>query len=264
VKDQCIWCGNSSIGKQSIEHIVPKAIGCPDGFVLKNGEVCKNCNNGMGHLDQALIGDFEIPALIAGVPRGNDKGPRVHSYGNTFAHQSAQGTELFINMDAKAIVLKNGFELGGFKGRERDLKWKLSVNGNEVKATGQFYFGKSPKVARSLYKIGLSWVAYSLGSNVARTLIQSSIGSFVKKGYPVRPVFLYSIDDPNRYRHEFSGHITKDGKLVATSFVLAGCAKFVIDLTDDLSFSDVFYRASISMLGTESWTKLPPTWIPKA
>jgi HNH endonuclease len=259
----CIWCGNPSVGKGSIEHIIPKAIGCPDGFELKNGEVCRNCNNGLGHLDQAVVADFEVPALIAGVPRGRLKGPEIHSFGNTFAHQHAlRGTEIFINMDPKPITLENGLTLGGFKGRERDLRWKLTVDGKQATASSGFEFGRSPKVARALYKIGLSWVAYSCGAKVARNLICSDIGAFVKKGYPVRPVFMFSEADSNQYRHQFSNHIEKSSRLVATTFRL-GHSRFFIDLTSDLSFSAEWYAATLSLHGEHGWTTLPPSWEPE-
>jgi hypothetical protein len=37
VMKPCIWCKKQSTSKQSIEHIIPESLGCPEAFVLMDG-----------------------------------------------------------------------------------------------------------------------------------------------------------------------------------------------------------------------------------
>ncbi|MCF6319932.1 MAG: HNH endonuclease, partial [Proteobacteria bacterium] len=74
--NKCIWCGKFNQDKD-IEHIIPEALGCPKDFFLDNGVVCKKCNNNLAYLDRAVIGDFKIPAFLAGVTKKKNKSPKV-------------------------------------------------------------------------------------------------------------------------------------------------------------------------------------------
>lgn len=65
--NDCIWC-KRPVRKTNIEHILPESLGCPPQFVLQ-GCVCMSCNNSLGHVDQALLKQFEIVAFMHGVPR---------------------------------------------------------------------------------------------------------------------------------------------------------------------------------------------------
>lgn len=64
---KCIWCKRSD-GLLSLEHVFPEGLGCPDGFVLRAGEVCKTCNNELAHLDQAVIDELDVIGYMNDVP----------------------------------------------------------------------------------------------------------------------------------------------------------------------------------------------------
>lgn len=42
----CVYCGNSTLGEENLEHIIPESLGCKD--ILYAGAVCKQCNNRLG------------------------------------------------------------------------------------------------------------------------------------------------------------------------------------------------------------------------
>lgn len=54
----CIWC-RQSVKDRIPEHIIPEAIGCPDGMVLDRGEVCGECNHRLAKLDRVLADTSE-------------------------------------------------------------------------------------------------------------------------------------------------------------------------------------------------------------
>lgn len=78
VKPCCLWCGSEEF-RPSIEHILPEALACPPGFVLRDC-VCRPCNNGLAHIDQALLKKFELVTFIKGVRRKKGKPPSVVSW----------------------------------------------------------------------------------------------------------------------------------------------------------------------------------------
>jgi HNH endonuclease len=72
----CIWCTKLN-ASTAVEHIIPEALGCPNGFVLKDGAVCESCNNNLGHLDQAVLDEFDMLVFLAGVKESVDDHQRL-------------------------------------------------------------------------------------------------------------------------------------------------------------------------------------------
>jgi len=95
---RCIWCTKLNSDKD-IEHIFPEAIGCPKGFHLEGGVVCKFCNNSLAYLDQAVTSEFEIPAFMVNVIGKKNKSPKISSYGNLKGEYINSEKTFFINMD---------------------------------------------------------------------------------------------------------------------------------------------------------------------
>jgi hypothetical protein len=63
----CFWCGDLCDGTQPPEHVIPEALGSPEGAVLS--DVCKGCNHGtLAGLDHALVASLDIVRWQAGVP----------------------------------------------------------------------------------------------------------------------------------------------------------------------------------------------------
>src|SRR5918995_740309 len=104
---RCIWCKKPNVDTD-IEHIIPEALGCPEGFVLTAGAVCGSCNNNLGHLDQAVIDEFDIPAFIAGVRGKRGRPPKINSRGNMFGTWGESGPVIHVNMGRNPIKAEGG------------------------------------------------------------------------------------------------------------------------------------------------------------
>lgn len=92
---KCIWCKKTN-QPPSVEHIIPEVVGCPDGFVLNNGEVCRPCNNRLGHADRAIAHEFDFVLHHFNVPRKRGKPPEIRSRGNVVATSAPR--EISFNM----------------------------------------------------------------------------------------------------------------------------------------------------------------------
>jgi len=252
---RCIWCGDSTTGHEPPEHVVPEAIGCPEDFVLRNGEVCASCNHGLAHLDQALIHDLEVYALLAGVPRKRGRGAKVSSYGNLQAEVKDSHANFFFNMDPVPVTLDSGKQLPGFRGRERDIRASIAVDGSTATIEFPLEFGRSPKVARALVKLGAEYLCWAIGRDVAADVIAGPIADFVLRGAGYRPVILTGADW-SKYQHRFE-HIGRvDGQGWYVYFRLAH-SEVIVDLSSDLAAFRTMAPHLYETLGPKGWTTLP-------
>jgi hypothetical protein len=222
---------------------------------LRDGEVCAACNNGLAHLDQALVHDLEVYAMLAGVPRKGGRPPKISSYGNMRADVQDGHCRYYFNMESKPVVTETGTHLPGYRGRERDIKADLTVDGNAVMITFPVEFGRSPKVARALVKLGAEYLCWAKGRDCAADVLAGEIANYVVNGNGYRPVILFG-GDRSRYEHRFE-HIGKvDGSGWYCCFRIAHFS-IMIDLTPDLS---AFRRMAAHLhesLGSSGWTTLP-------
>jgi HNH endonuclease len=77
--NRCIWCQQSPFGHH-VEHVIPEALGGPPGLGLTSAVICVDCNNGLGHLDQAVCDEFDFSAFMARVPRKKVLSRRTQSW----------------------------------------------------------------------------------------------------------------------------------------------------------------------------------------
>lgn len=252
---QCIWCRRLTTDREPPEHIVPEAIGCPEDFVLRNGEVCASCNHGLGHLDQALVQDLEVYAAMAGVPSRKGRSSRISGYGNVVADQVGGKLTYFFNMGSTPVEIRPGKMLPGFRGKARDLKAHMKAKGGKAEITFDVGFGESPKVARALVKLGAEYLCWGLGPEIAAAVIQGPIADFVIHGRGYRPVVLFS-PDKSKYEHVFEHLVQTEEGHHACMFRLAHM-HVMVDLTPNLSAFPGFASALYQMHGRKTWTTLP-------
>lgn len=189
----CLWCGEPTTG--TLEHILPESLGCPAGFVLKSG-VCAACNNGLGHVDQALLHEFELIACLAGVPRKGGRPPAIHSWASIAAATTANGPEWHVNAGPQAMVAL-GKNLAAAKPSNGISNVQFTTNGGIGTLTFKQTFGKGPKFMRALYKVALSSLAYFHGLDAARDPKYDAIRTFVKEGKGgYRALMFTSADKP--------------------------------------------------------------------
>jgi HNH endonuclease len=173
----CIWCGSLTHG--SLEHILPEALGCPSDFILTEG-VCISCNNGLGHVDQALVHEFELIACLAGVPRKSGP-PGIHSWAAVAATTTASGPEWHLNAGPQPIPALNK-KLAAAKPSNGISNVAMSVKDGVGTITFDQTFGADPKFVRAVYKTALGSLAFFEGLAAARHEKFDPIRTFVRSG----------------------------------------------------------------------------------
>lgn len=180
VKD-CIWC-KRPVRKSNIEHILPDALGCPPSFVLHD-DVCIACNNGLGHVDRALIRQFEIAAFVNGVPRKGGKPPIINSWTGIRGHVGAEGPAIFINAGPQTVqALGSNLHAATPRGGIHSVEMGPRVVGQRSDISFKQEFGNDPKLRRALYKVGFGTLAYHMGAAEALRDCYDPVRAFVRKG----------------------------------------------------------------------------------
>lgn len=149
---KCIYCLKSDNTFQSEEHIFPEGLG-NDEAVLPKGYVCDSCNNGvLSGLDSYLI-DFEPIAFlqVQFVPyTKSGKLPKANFQNMTV--EKTHPTHIKITAKDKSGRIQNKKELG-----DGWVSWNMNFRGKQVNPV---------RLGRSLYKIGLGFVALDQGLHV--------------------------------------------------------------------------------------------------
>lgn len=247
----CIWCQRSN-QPASIEHIIPEAIGCPEGFVLRNGEVCRKCNNGLASLDQALAQEFDILSFMAGVPRKRGRKPKVDSRGNFVAYRTESGPVIAINMDPTPVTTPDGVRVAARGGSSRNIAGTLKKAGNIGEVRFGTTIGTSPLFSRATHKIALGAVAYFFGSEVALNPEFDPVREFVVSGKGNRSIIMISTSD-SAYRNTVWRPSPGSDVLC---FRLA-TMDFFVDISPTQTVMPTLVRELKQKKGNKGWTVLP-------
>lgn len=217
---------------------------------------CGRCNHGLAHLDQALIGDLEIFATLAGVPRKRGRPPKVSSYGNLKADVKEGHLNAYFNMDPTPVATPDGQRLGAYRGKPRDVAAQFAQEGTQGTITFDISFGKSPKVARALVKMGAEYFCYAQGRQLASDVIAGSVSDFVRFGRGDRPLILGPAEDVS-YRHWFGQihRISDDGW-----YCIFRLAHFevLVDLSPRGTVFEIMAARMFDRHGGKGWSTLPP------
>jgi hypothetical protein len=242
----CIWC-KALNAPPSVEHIIPEALGCPPGFELKGGVVCKSCNNGLGHIDQAVVDEYDFILFAANIPRKGGRAPEVRNRGNVVATRGKNGPEIHFNMEPHSVEGPSGASVAPFKGQPRNIKAQFEVTLPLANVNFEVPFGQGPKFARGIHKIALSSLAYFLGHELAASPTFDAVRTYVVKGHGDRQV-LFRFADDQKYSHLVSPpYVSKDGlHLVGMRL---GMVEFIVDLSPQMSLLQGVHEKS---LGSEA------------
>lgn len=251
----CIWCLKDS-SDSDVEHIFPEALGCPDHLTLPGSIVCKRCNNGLAHLDQVVVDDFDFLLLMHGIRRKRGKPPIVASRGNVHATTSTDGLSICFNLDAVDQVAPWGQRVGPYRGRSRDIKPKIEKLGGKL-CSIEFDapIGQDNKFPRGMYKIALNSITYMLGPVVARSERFNWLRNYVKRGGKRRKIMLTSTQNKNFTVTAFPPWINAHGDYALQ--VQIGLANFLLDLSEDESLMPVFEQEALSQYGKSGFSVFP-------
>lgn len=250
----CIWC-KKEVTKNSYEHIIPEALGCPDTFVLNNYEICNTCNNRFGNIDHALINAFDFFAFMSGVPRKKGKSPVISNKGNFYAHYVEGKPVIHINMNKSITTSSKGIKLGKYGKSLRNVKGEFESNEENWKVDLNFQFGDDPKLVRALYKIGLEALVYFLGKDVVSSNGYNTIRDYVLTGRGNRKVILKLTNDL-KYRNEVHTPYKKEGVGYGVHIRIA-YVEFFIDLTEDQSLLPDLENEFKKHYGEKGWGVFP-------
>lgn len=250
----CIWCKTPNNSK-AIEHIIPEALGCPDEFIFSDGTVCERCNNKLGHIDRAVIDEYDLILFQHGVPRKKGRSPAVRSRGNFIADYDQEGKKFMaINMNRDSVEGPDGSKIAGFKNSERNVNGSFEPIGKAGRISYSITFGKPKKFRRGIVKIAFSSIAYFLGSNQLLSSEYDGIRRFVKSGYGDRPILLTKNDDLN-FKNQVWSPFERDD-FYGVTFRL-GPVEYFVDLSPDGNFFDELLDMKKRQSGDDSWTYLP-------
>lgn len=250
----CIWCKGVGL-PSALEHIIPEPLGCPEGFVLSNGEVCRSCNNGLAHLDQAVVEDFDFLSFMAGVPRKKGRPPTIRSRGNVIGTTGPAGREISISMERYSVNAHDGSTLAPFGKSSRNIDATFERDGQMAKTSFSVPFGQNSKFLRGAVKIAFSSLAYFLGSDTALAENFDPIRCYVREGKGERRILLTSSTDDGYINRVWSPWKSESGDYAVT-FRLA-CVEFCVDLSPRMDLLPELEQKMIQMYGKSGWTSLP-------
>lgn len=175
----CIWCLSGRY-TPSEEHVFPDALGCPPEYILRRG-VCRPCNNRLGHIDHALLRQFELIAFMQGTPRKGGRRPSVDSWASLLGREGAAGRELIVNA-GRGVWEVGGRRLAAASARTGLLEPKLTIQGAVAEASFSLPLGDDPKFNRAVYKVALGAVALVRGAAHAAAASFDPVRRFVLDG----------------------------------------------------------------------------------
>jgi len=248
----CIWC-KKIINNPTREHIIPEALGNPVDFML---ELCRPCNNNLGHLDQAVIDQFDIPIFNAGVKRKKGKSPIISNRGNVVGRITSTGPEIHVNMENHNVISPDGIKIAPFRGTNRNIKIFVKQDNDNLEISLEFeIFTNRPKFVRGIYKIGFSSLAYFLGTEVAIRDEFDSIREFVLHGKGDRKILIQACTD-TLYKNEVNQPLIRNENEYCVRLRLM-CFEFLIDLSPNHSLFPIWVQLSRKLYGDDGWKCLP-------
>ena len=262
----CIWCLKPSGTNAPPEHIYPQACGCPDTFVLRDGEVCKDCNHRLATVDKAIVNNFEAILLMMNIPRSDGKARRLVSYSNMDASMRP-GEEPKIRIDVKhthaevppgTVLTKNA------PGKRSIKLWVEKMHGDMPEFKLQTEFRHDKKFSRGLHKIALEIVALTAGREFACDSQFNEVRSFALKGDGNRYSLLSGVKGPlatEDWEQVISSieapppSVTANGELVV--WFRLGPVRFLVDLSPGQTMLPIFVKAALAQYGPDGWGYAP-------
>ena len=251
---KCIWCLQLN-NDTTEEHIIPETLGCPPEFVFKDGTVCQSCNNKLGHVDQAVINDFDFASFEADIKRKGNRPASIRSRGNVCAGYGAEGKFIFFNMGPGQVKDPSNNIVAPFNGSNRHINATFMREGHLGKVSFDVKFAISKKFRRGIYKIGLNTLAYFLGRNKVLHDDFNPIREFVVRGKGDRTIFIRACENKNYSNQVWPPYVNERNYF---SIVLRiAFIEFLMDLSPDCSITPVVYEKSKEVYGDQGWTYMP-------
>jgi hypothetical protein len=221
---------------------------------LSNGAVCTECNNFLGHLDQALLNQFEIPAFMAGVPRKKGRPPEIKSRGNVIGTVGSFGKEISINMETHPVFAHDGSKLTGFGKSPRNIRAALDQSGQAASISFAVQLDHDPKFIRGIVKIAFSSLAYFLGTDFALTEVFDPVRLYVRNGQGARSI-LCVVSHEDCYKNQvWRPCESKTGECMVK--LRLAYFEFYVDLSPNLTLFPIMKEKAKVLYGETGWSWL--------
>ena len=253
-RESCIWCLRES-ADTDVEHIFPEALGCPTHLTLPGSIVCKRCNNGLAHLDQVVVDDFDFLLFMNGIIRKRGRAPEISNRGNVFATCTSTGNAIFFNLESVERVTPGGRRIAPYRGRPRDIKPKIQHANFTTSFEFEVPFGQDNKFPRGLYKIALNAIASMLGPEVARSETFHWLRDYVKHGGKRRRIMLTAAPSKNFTVAARPPYVNEKGEYAIE--IRIAMAIFLLDLSPDENLIHIFEREALRLYGESGVSILP-------
>ena len=153
---RCIFC-LKEVNEPSIEHIIPKSIGCPDGLLLEKGEVCRTCNSFLGTNVDSVVKTYFEPILVFNNLRINNNQPKITGFRNLKVGVNGKKSTVYLNMSNNKTLLGDRI-VPGYSNQKRCVDGQIDmkeIDNDKIKGTLKFSNKNLDiiKFKRGLYKI---------------------------------------------------------------------------------------------------------------
>lgn len=250
----CMWCKHRS-REWAIEHIIPEGIGCQADFVLTEGQVCRNCNNGLGHVDQALLDSFDFPRFIANQTQKGNRPPAVLSRPNFKAYSSRPENEVLINAGRTPVKTRTGDVLSPPRGKRGEVRCEIEVHGGLATGRIRMEVGHHPKLSRAVHKVALESLSFFLGNEASWDDRYDAVRDYVRENKGSRLILLI-FPHEWKYQHEvWPPWVDQDGNH-AVLMQLCGI-EFVVDLSPSQKYLPQLKDQLRAEHGDQGWTWAP-------
>lgn len=209
----------------------------------------------MAHLDQAVVDDFDVPALMAGVRGKRGRYSGVTNRGNMVGRRGPDGFHISINVDPHPVISESGHRLSAAGRSARSISATLERSGETGTITFSTEVGRSPKFVRGIVKIALSQVAYFLGPEVVLDSVFDPIRNFVRDGSGKRHILLTQTSDDLYRNIGWVPYRSEAGTLV--SVFRLGYVEFCVDLSPGETEFPKMKAQAQKIMGKNGWSFLP-------
>lgn len=175
-KVQCIYCLDKEGSFNTVEHVIPEALGNYYEYVLRKGFVCDRCNNSLAKIDEKLTNFTPISLLST-----------------LFVPYTKKGNYPKVPFKYKIEVARTGPRTLVLRFRNKN-----PLQGKTLVLLGKNFTkpeGIGTALGRELYKISLGYVALKYGHDVACQPRFNAARNFIKTGKGAPNDFLIRLKD---------------------------------------------------------------------
>jgi hypothetical protein len=244
-----------TLATSTIEHIIPEPLGCPENFVLKDGQICRVCNNQLGHIDQAVIDNYDFMTFFQGIPRKRNRPPIISNRGNVIGRIISGEPFLQINMEKYPISTDDGTQLAPSGKSKRSIKSKFERKGKYAHVNFKISIGDDRKFIRGIYKIAFESLVFFLGANLSLNKSFDAIRDYVLRDIGERKILLLSPED-NSYRHEILPPYSGDVDEYVVGMRL-GVINYIVDISPNMRVFTTIRNHLEQTYGKQGWSYLP-------